>query len=329
MSEGTQSSSSHSQSYTKEQRATMAAMLGYAGGESGLTDYANAAKEIAALNKAQKPIPPELQAKMDNAVTTLRGTVYQGDRVAPFSTLQNQAVAGASNYSDYFATPETTTTPMFGETGTALNTLLQGKGGATDFTGAKQFTPQDTANYFKGAIYDPTMKSLNQDVNPATQEAFAGPGFYGAARSQALQKNATDTADTLNTQRANLEWGVTQQNQSLAEAEANRRVGAQEGAAGRMQNAVSQGMAYSQLPAQETAANIANAASKVQGLSQIFGFGQAEQTQEQVELQSDIQKFMEENQILDPQIQELVLQLLGTSFSHSGSHSYSQNIGIV
>jgi hypothetical protein len=346
MSYGQSSSESKSSSRTVAQTAMLKQFLSFFGGESGLNDITTLDKEIADLASKNKPIPPELQAQRDAAAEAVKGETYQGERVAPFSALQNQAVSGAGNYSDYFATPETTTTPMMAETGTALQGLLAGKGGATnfagatDFTGAKQFTPEDTANYFKGAIYDPTMKSLAQDVNPATQEAFAGPGFYGAARSQALQKNATDTAANLNTARAGLEWDVTKQNQALAEAEAarrftaqeaeaGRRVSSQDAAAGRTQTAVNQGMAYSQLPAQQIKDNIAIAASKVEGLGKIFGIGQAEQTQEQAQLQSDIQKFAEDNQIFDPELLNIMFTLLNMQYSKSSSSSSGFNVGVT
>lgn len=220
--------------------------------------------------------------------------VFQGDRVTPFSELQTSALGKAGNFADYFSAPTDAANPLFNETGTALKGLLSGD------TGAKAMTAQDTADYFKGAIYDPTMKSLREDVNPMTEEAFAGPGFYGAARSQALQKNATDTADTLNANRANLNWNVLQNNQGIEESKAGRAV-----------TAVNQGMNYSRLPAQQTLDNLQIAASKLGGLGDVFGFGQKQQTQEQAVLESEIAKFAEDNQITDPTNLAIILQLLG------------------
>jgi hypothetical protein len=338
---GSQSSSS-STGYTKQQKEYQSDLFSLYG--TDIKQWADIQDQINKLNKQGKPIPAELQAQQDALAAKIKPNVYQGERVAPLTDLQQTAITGAGNYSSLFSTPTTNSNPMMAETGTALQTLLSGGGGATnfkgatDFAGAKQFTPEDTANYFKGVIYDPTMKSLTQDVNPATQEAFAGPGFYGAARSQALQKNATDTADTLNAARSSLEWDVTKQNQALAEAEAarrissqeaeaNRRVSSQDTAAGRMQTAVSQGMEYSKLPAQQTAQNLANAASQVQGLSQILGIGAVEQTQEQNQLNADITKFAEENQITDPETLQVLLTLLGMSYSKSSSSSETTPAG--
>ena len=346
MSLGSQGSQSQSSSYTADQKKQLTQMLDLFGTESGLTDYTALNKQVTALTDAGKPVPAELQSQFDAAKTALKGETWQGETVAPLTDLQQSAITGAGNYSSLFSTPTTAETPLMNETGTALNSLLTGKGGATnfagatDFSGAKQFTPEDTANYFKGATYDPTMKSLNEDVNPATQEAFSGPGFYGAARSQALQKNATDTADTLNTARSNLEWDVTKQNQALAEAEAgrrftaqeseaDRRVSSQEAAAGRMQTAVGQGMEYSELPAQQTAQNLANATSQVEGLSAILGIGQAEQTQEQSQLTSDIEKFMEDNQIMDTETMSTIMTLLNMKYSSSSGSSSGMSVSIA
>jgi hypothetical protein len=273
-------------------------------GSSTSTTQNMTAEQRAQYNKLLALYAPEI-GKNEN--------VWQGDSVAPFSTLQDTALGKVGGYADLFSAPtEDAANPLMNETGTALADILSGK------TGAKAMTTQDTADYFKGAIYDPTMKSLREDVNPATQEAFSGPGFYGSARSQALQKNAVDTADTLNTNRANLNWNVLQNNQAIDEAKA-----------GRAQTAVNQGMSYSQLPAQQTLDNLKIAASKLGGLGDVFGFGQQQQTQEQAVLQSEIAKFAEDNQITDPTNLAIILQLLGmpvsVTTSQAGMSKSSQN----
>jgi len=43
--------------------------------------------------------------------------VWQGQRVTPFSDLQQGAITGAGNFADYFSTPQTADTPLFEETG--------------------------------------------------------------------------------------------------------------------------------------------------------------------------------------------------------------------
>ncbi len=236
--------------------------------------------------------------------------IFPGDRVTPFTPLQQSSLTGAGKFVDYFSDPETAGTPLFNETGEATKGILSGK------TGAKPFTPQDTADYFRGAIYDPTMKNLREDVIPGIAESFAGPGFFGSGRSQEQSKAYTDTADTLSTQRAGLEWDAKMYNKGIAESKAGRTLAA-----------LPQARAYGQVPAQEIKNNLEIAASKLGGLGTVFGFGQAEQTQAQVQLQDDIMRFAEENQITDPENLEILLTLLNMNFGVSKTSQSGPGLG--
>lgn len=237
--------------------------------------------------------------------------IFSGSRVAPFSTLQQGAITGAGNFADYFSTPQTVGTPLFEETGQAIGGLLSGE------TGAKPLGAQDVEDYFGRAIYDPTMKQFREDTIPGIAESFAGPGFFGSARSQEQSKAYQDVGEQLGTQRAGLEWDVLGRNQVLEEAKAGRTLGALPGA-----------MAYGQVPHQEVMNNLQIAASQLGGLGQIFGFGQAEQSQAQMELQDEIMRFAEENQITDPENLAILLSLLGMNFSQSSSSSSSWGPGL-
>jgi len=236
--------------------------------------------------------------------------IYPESRVAPMSDLQQKSLTGAGRFVDYFSEPQTVGTPLFEETGQAAKGLLSGE------TGGKPLGRQDVEDYFKGAVYDPTMKGLREDVIPGISEAHAGPGFFGSARSQEISKAHKDTADWLGTQRTGLEWDVLQSNQALAE-----------GKAGRSLATLSPAMAYGQVPAQEIRNNLEIAASKVSGLSQLFGFGQAEQTQAQAELTDEIMKFAEANQLTDPENLEILLTLLGMNFSRSVTKQEGAGLG--
>jgi len=236
--------------------------------------------------------------------------IYPESRVAPFSELQQKSLTGAGNFVDYFSEPQQAGTPLFEETGQAAKGLLTGE------TGAKPLGKQDVEDYFQGAVYDPTMKNLRQDVIPGISESYAGPGFFGSARSQEESKAYKDTADWLGTQRSGLEWDVLQSNQALAE-----------GKAGRSLATLAPAMAYGQIPAQEIQNNLNIAAQKIGGLNQIFGFGQAEQTQAQMNLQDEIMRFAEENQITDPENLEILLNLLGQNMSSSYSTSSGAGLG--
>ena len=219
---------------------------------------------------------------------------FEGERLAPFSDLQRDVLSGAENYADYFSTPQQVGTPLFKETGEATKGLLSGQ------MGAQPFTDQNVEDYFAKTYRDPAMKSLKEDVNPAIDEAFAGPGFFGAARSQERVNAAQDTSDWLGEQRGALNWAALNRNQDLDEAKAGRTL-----------SAVPMAMQYGRQPAQNAMDNLQIAASRVQGLGDLFGFGQAQQTQQQAELSAVWTKFIEDNQITDPQVLSVLLSLVG------------------
>ncbi len=238
--------------------------------------------------------------------------VWQGQRVQPFGTLQNQAVSGAENYADYFSTPQQVgKAPLSDETGTAVKGLLSGD------IGAQKMNPQAVQDYFQSTIYNPTMTNLRDEVLPGINEDFSGPGFWNAARSQERTTARKDTAENLGTQWAGLNWAVQNQNQSLDEAKA-----------GRTQAAIPQAIAYGNIPAQQIKDNLQIASQQIGGLNDIFGIGQKEQTQEQVVLESEILKFAEANQITDPENLQILMSLLGMSFSKSESSSSAWNANI-
>jgi len=238
--------------------------------------------------------------------------IYPEARVSPFTPLQQEALTGAGRFVDYFSEPTQVGTPLFEETGEATKGLLAGE------TGARPLERTDIESYFTGAIKEPTMKTLREDVVPGIEEAYAGPGFFGSARSHEISEAYKDTADWLGTQRAGLEWDVLQSNQALAE-----------GKAGRTLATLTPAMAYGQVPHQEVMNNLNIAAQKIGGLNQLFGFGQAEQTQAQAELTDEIMRFAEEHQITDPENLEILLNILGQNVSTSVSTSTGPGLGYI
>lgn len=273
----------------------------FSGSSSKQTSDSKTASQRKGIDKALDVYMPELGQGTD---------IFPGSRVTPFTDLQQKSLTGASNFVDYFSEPESVGTPLFAETGAATKGLLSGE------TGAKPIGGQDVEDYFGKAIYDPTMKNLRKDVIPGIQEAHAGPGFFGSARSHEISDAYKDTADYLSTSRAGLEWDVLQSNRALAEGKADRSLAT-----------LSPAMAYGQIPAEEIRNNIEIAASKVSGLSQLFGFGQKEQTQAQMELQDEIMRFAEENQLTDPENLEILLALLNMNFSASRSTQSGPGLG--
>ncbi len=269
--------------------------------ESTTTSETKTKAQKRGLKKALKLYKPEL-GKNEN--------VWQGERVTPFSTLQQGAMAGVGNYSDLFSNPLSAGTPLFDETGTAIKGLMGGE------FGAQKLSDQDVSEYFKAKHYDPAMTTLREDINPAIDEAYAGPGFFASGRSHERVEASMDVADRLAEERGQLEWDVLGRNQALDEARA-----------GRTQAAVPQAMAYGQVPAQEIQNNLKIAAQQIGGLGTIFGIGAAEQTQGQRELEAEITKFAQENQITDPENLSILLTLLGMNFSRSQSSSSGSGWG--
>ncbi len=228
--------------------------------------------------------------------------IFPSDRVTPFSQLQERAVGGAANFADLFSQPQTAGMPLFGETKEALSGALAGT------TGAQPFTAADTSDFFERAVRQPTMKGFREDVIPGIQESFAGPGFFGSARSQELSKATQDVNFQLGSARAALEFDVLGRNQQLREA-----------AAGRAITAIPQAQAFSRLPAQNIQDNLGIAAQQLGGLQSVFNFGAAEQTQAQSELQDAIIRFAEENQLTDPEDLAIIMGLLGLNFTQRTS----------
>ena len=237
--------------------------------------------------------------------------VWQGDRVAPMSGLQQGVLTGAQNYTGLFSDPKTAGMPLFNETGQATKNILSGN------MGAKPLGQNDVNSYFQETMYQPTMTALKDDVLPMVDESYAGPGFWGSARAKGRQEAIQDTTDTLGQQYADLNWNVLQNNQGLEEAAASRAM-----------STIPSAMQYGQMPTENIRANIVNAASQVQGLADIFGLGKEEQTQEQAELQAEIVRFAEQNQITDPDDLAVMMSLLGMNFTTSTGSGSSWNISL-
>ena len=238
--------------------------------------------------------------------------VWQGERLAPLTDLQQKAITGAGSFADYFSTPQgTIETPLFPETGRTLSGLLSGT------TGATPLGDGDIKDYFQKTYYDPSMQDLRENVNPLIDEAFSGPGFFTSARSNARTKAAQDVSDRLSGQWADLTWNVQNQNQALDEARAARAF-----------QAVGPAIEYSQIPSQEIQTNLAIAAQKIGGLNDILGIGQQQQTQQQAEIQAAIEKFAEENQLTSSDNLSILLSLLGMNFNKSSGSSSGFEVNI-
>jgi len=195
--------------------------------------------------------------------------------VAPFSDLQRSVLNSMSSYGS-------TGPPLAGETGQTIKGLLSGQ------TGARKLEGEDIENYYKTAFVEPAMYNLRENINPAIDESFAGPGYFGSARSNARVDAAQDTSRWLGEQRGGLEWNALLNNQAIDEAKAGRAL-----------STLGPAMQYGRQP--------------IEIAKDLFGFGTAEQTQEQRVLEGEFQKFLDDNRITDPETINILMQLIGQS----------------
>lgn len=279
----------------------------------GCFDTSSQESSQRAKTKTQESLLDQLIAKFTPEID--KGpSVFPGETVAPLTALTTGAIEGAQNISGAFTTPQTSAGfgggPLVSQTTGAVSDLLAGNLGATPLT-AEKF-----GELFTSAISDPARKTFREETRPAIDEAFAGPGFISSARSKEIVRQKTDLEDSL---RSSLSAGQLQnirQNQALAESRA-----------GRTQAAVGQAIDVGEAQTQTIRDNIAIAASQIQGLQELIGIGTVEQTQEQREIFAAIQRFAEENQLIDPDDLAIMLSLLNLNFGAASGSSSGPGLG--
>lgn len=241
-------------------------------------------------------------------------SVFPGETVAGLSDLQETGIGAAGDIGGAFTTPTTSKGfgegPLAGETTTAVSDLLTGQLGAQEIT-AGQF-----GDFFKTSTSDPARKAFREETDPAIREAFAGPGFFSSARSKETVKQKADLEDRLSSSLSAGQFANLQNNQRIAEAKA-----------GRTQGAVGQAIQVGEAQTQTVRDNIAIAATQVQGLKELMGIGAVEQTQEQQEIFAEVEKFAQEQQLVDPEDLAVLMALLNLNFSTSSGKSRSSGAG--
>ena len=108
-----------------------------------------------------------------------KNNVYQGQRIADFSPLQNKIFDFANQ-------------------------------------GGFVTSPEQTKEYFDTTIKNPAIKTYQDITAPAIKEAYSGPGYWGSARAGAEVQGAQDLRNQLNTDWGNLNWNVQQANKAGA-----------------------------------------------------------------------------------------------------------------
>jgi hypothetical protein len=107
----------------------------------------------------------------------LKGNVpkYTGDYTAPLTSGEQDMISRNARLS------------ALAETG--LQPLLKGE------------FPED---YYQQSIYKPMLKQYQEDIQPLIEEEYAGQGYWGSARANAVAKGYRDLYDTLASKRAEL-----------------------------------------------------------------------------------------------------------------------------
>ena len=226
--------------------------------------------------------------------------VYQGKRVAGMTPGQ-QAATNVGGWEQYL---QPGYMPGYGSTGQALTNILSGE------MGAEPYSQSDVDTLFKTAYQRPAEYQWQKTTLPSIREAYSGPGFWSTSRMEAERQGAEDMGNWLGQQYGNLTWNTDQANKALQEARAGRAL-----------SAVPLGMEYSTLPTNQ-------AITALQGREQMFNVASPAQQQQQNEINAAMQKFAEENQITDPEILNVMMQLLGMQYQSSKSSSRSTSGGL-
>jgi hypothetical protein len=228
--------------------------------------------------------------------------IYQGPRVADFSP-QQAALTNVQGYQDAFNANRSM--PLFGETGTAISDAMAGR------TGAQPLSVDQANQTFQQTRAVPSYEQFQRFLTPSIQESYAGPGFIGSAKGQAVTQAGTDLAKNLDVQRSSFLWDTENANRQIAQQNADRQL-----------SATQQGMQYGQLPTQEATARLA-------GQQGAFNLASAEQQQRQAQINATMQQFVEKYRLTDPESLSALLALLGMNYSTSyGTQSGSSfNVG--
>jgi len=294
--------------------------------------------------ESQKTLLSELIAKFTPEIG--KGPdVFPGETTAGFSKLQETGIDAASSIGGAFTSPQSSAgikgISAFPGLEASISGLLKpvsqtgqpGIKAASATGGAKPLSSGQFSEFFKSSVGDPTRKTFREETTPAISEAFAGPGFFGTARSKEIVKQKTDLEDRLSSEEAAGQFSNLQRNQQLKESAANRDIqrdqlnlsreefnrtlglSVENMNTARAKLGFDQALKLSDSEANTLTSNIAIAASQVQGLKEIMGIGAVEQSQEQAEIFAEIEKFSLENQIVDPQDLSVLFALLDQNFS--------------
>lgn len=211
--------------------------------------------------------------------------VYPGARVAPFTPTQQGVFGQLPGFAEQFG--DLSGNPLQKQLEATSGSLLAGE------LGAQPITPEQESAYFGRAVRDPRQREFGRTEAPLIREEFAGPGYWGSARAGEVAEAQGDVNAWLGAQRAQLGFDVLGRNQQIEESQANRALAA-----------ISPSLGVGRAPLEQTKGALA-------GLETTMGMAGMEQQQQQSEIQSEIQKWAEQQAITDPANLQVLLAFLG------------------
>lgn len=245
------------------------------------------------------PQQADVMKQMLGAYSPLLGAgqpVYEGQRVAPMNVMQEMAMGNLPAFLNALA--PTNQIPLQGPLQEMFKGIISGSAlpQPLDETAALTRYQQTRAA--------PAMEDWSRFVNPAIKEAYAGPGFFHTGRAQAQTQSAQDLMRDIGIGREEYMGDIEQINRQLALA----NVAAQTQAA---------------YPAMQAATmGTTDAMQRLAGTTAATQLATMEQQQRQNQLNAEMQKFLEEQRITDPEVTDILLRLVGTPMSSGSSASY-------
>lgn len=226
---------------------------------------------------------------------------YQGLRVAPLTQIQQQIQGGLGSFANLFNAQNEI--PMLGDIQKSLTGILQGT------SLPQQQNEQQALNLFNQTRAAPQYSDFNEFYLPMLTDQYSGPGLFSSGRPQTASTEATRLQRDIENERAQFLNTIEQRNQDIA-----------------LQNAALQAQtapiagSLASLPEQIGAQRLA-------GQTGMYQLAAQQQAQQQAEINAQMQKFWEENQITDPQVMEVLLNVMGipqgTSVGWTGGRGWT------
>jgi len=156
------------------------------------------------------------QQTKDRTVFTPLQQDVMGDLQSAYSPYIGQGVLGGLSDLETDSLNMLKSADVWGPLTSAGKGLLKGT------LGAQKISPEMAAGTFRESVENPARYAWQDKLKPGIQEEYAGPGYWGSARADAVTEGAGNLERGLNTERANWMWDVEGANRAIDEAKAGR-----------------------------------------------------------------------------------------------------------